>query len=349
VLGRILIDYLATVVPLARRRLEQWSQEAARIPDPLLRRHALAALAEKRSNPEAVAVFAILAPRRRRRATVGAIVSLQIAIDYLDSLGEQAGSDPLRDGLSLHRALPAAVQPGAAPDDWYRLHPRQEDGGYLSRLVGACQTHLQTLPASGALASQLAATAQRCGEGQSHTHGAGQGDSAALERWALLQSAPAGYRWWEVAAGASSSVATHALIALAARPDGDTEQANRIDAAYFPPIGALTVLLDDLVDREYDRARGEHNYTNYYGNAAEAAERMGLLASRASLEVACLPQASKHAAILDGVLGFYLGAAKRMPYAQPVRQRLLGERVARRALIAAVAGLQRRLQPHPDQ
>ncbi len=56
----------------------------------------------------------------------------------------------------------------------------------------------------------------------------------------------------------------HALIAAAANPGVTVEQAALIDAAYFPPIGALTVLLDDLIDLENDIASGDHSYITYY-------------------------------------------------------------------------------------
>lgn len=55
-----------------------------------------------------------------------------------------------------------------------------------------------------------------------------------------------------MAAGASSSVAAQALIAAAADAKTTPEEVGLVDAAYFPPIGALTVLLDDLVDRDED-------------------------------------------------------------------------------------------------
>ena len=80
---------------------------------------------------------------------VAAGAALQIAVDYLDSLGEDAGDDPLADGLRLHGALAAAVAPGIVPDDPYRFHPRGEDGGYLAELVAACAGASSVLPRIG--------------------------------------------------------------------------------------------------------------------------------------------------------------------------------------------------------
>ena len=128
-----LLTYQRRIVPRVRAELGAWRARAAQIPDETLRATALAALAEKSQNVAATAVFAILAPRRERPRVLRAIVALQAAIDYLDSLGEVRAADPLADGLALHGALSDAVSPGAPAREWYRHHPQREDGGYLGR------------------------------------------------------------------------------------------------------------------------------------------------------------------------------------------------------------------------
>ena len=89
-------------------------------------------------------------------------------------------------------------------------------------------------------------------------------------------------------------------------------------------MGALTVLLDDLVDREEDLAAGEHNYVAYYADSTEAAERLALLAGRAREAAAKLRHRRRHAAILAGVAAFYLGPrAAGGDYGEAIRTRLL--------------------------
>ena len=294
------------------------------MPSGPLRDAALGALREKRSNPEATAVFAILAPRARRAAALRAMTALQVAIDYLDSLGEEAVADPLGDGLALHGALADAVSPGPETGGWYRLHPQSEDGGYLEALVMACRKELAALPTWPVVLSALRRAAKRCGEGQARTHASAASGSAELRDWSAQLPAAPGYRWWELASGACSSVAAHALIAAAADSNTTAEQAELLDEAYFPSIGALTVLLDDLVDRDQDRSAGEHNYLDYYSDAEMAAERIGLIAERARAGLVGLPHRQRHGAILAGVAGFYLNAAgDRDGYPRRVRERLL--------------------------
>jgi tetraprenyl-beta-curcumene synthase len=283
--------YRTSVVPLVRREIGRWRGVAEGIPDPLLRTQALAALDEKGLNVEATAVFAILAPRRARPAATRAMVALQVAIDYLDNLGEQRSAG---------------------------------DARYLDRLFGCYRESVAALPAHGAVSATLESAVSRCGEGQAATHAAEHGDRAALESWAREQEAPTVYRWWEVAAGASSSVAAHALIAAAADPRTGAAEAEAVDAAYFPSIGALTVLLDDLIDRDEDARAGAHSYIAYYPSGEEAADRLELIARLARAATAKLPRPRRHAAILAGVAGFYLSAAAaETPYARPSRERLL--------------------------
>jgi tetraprenyl-beta-curcumene synthase len=287
-----LVAYVTTVLPRVRRELRRWRKLAEAIPDPERRRRALAALEEKESNVEAVAVFAILAPLRQRRAVLRAIVPLQLAIDYRDVL-EEAGED-------------------AEPDS------------FLTTLDCGWVREVERLAGCGAVAPTLRAAVERCAEGQRQTHAAARDGSAELQRWASTLEPSSDYRWWELAAGASSSVAAHALIAAAAQPATSAERAALIDAAYYPSVGALTVFLDDLVDLQADRAAGEHDYLTYYGDSSRAADRLGLIATRAAAQVRDLPHSRRHGAILAGVVAYYLGQpGARLGCAKPIRKRLL--------------------------
>lgn len=321
-----LATYQRAVLPQVRGELQHWERRTGGIPDLVLRDAALSAIKEKSSNVEATAVFAILTPRSRRSSVLRAMTALQTTIEYLDVLGEQSHDEPLANGLALHGALEEAVTPGAQHSDWYRLHPQSDDGGYLASLVATCQQEVATLPSGDAVLTTAQRAAQRCAEGQSHTHAAVRSEAGAqaLKEWAAGLDDSGEHYWWELAAGASSSVAIHALIAAAANENVDTEEAKRVDAAYFPPIGALTVLLDDLIDREADLAAEEHNYLGYYANNEIAAERFAVLAQRAQNAIAGLRLKQRHTAILMGVGGFYLSKpAAKSGYARPIRARML--------------------------
>lgn len=348
-----------TILPAVDRELDRWRSVAAAIPDPEPRAIALAALTEKAANPKATALFAALAPRRRRRAALATSTALQVAIDYLDSVGERPTPDPLGDGLRLHRALESALRPGASPEDWPATDPNGEagggrgaggdggadldDDGYLTGLVAACRRGAAALPAGDTVLPFARRAARRCGEGQSHTHAAGlaraaAGDGAedAFETWARELDPPAGCRWWETAAGAASSVAAHALIALAADPSATAAQAEAVDAAYFPAIGALTVILDDLVDRAADVAGGEHSFLDYYAGATEMEDRLAAIVADATARVGGLPHPRRQTAILTGVVAYYVAAiADSDPATRSIAERLLAAAPPAAAPLAA--------------
>ncbi len=101
-------------------------------------------------------------------------------------------------------------------------------------------------------------------------------------------------------------------------------------------MGALTVLLDNLVDRDEDSAVGAHNYTGYYADPGDAAERIAAIAADARAAIAGLPGRSRHQAILAGVAAFYISQpGAREPFAQPISAALKTELGPAVRLIAA--------------
>jgi tetraprenyl-beta-curcumene synthase len=319
-----LTTYGIAVLPLVRCELRAWERVARDIPDPALRRDALGALSEKALNVEATAVFAILVPSARLVQAVRLMTAYQVMTDYLDTISERTVADPLRNGLHLHRALADALRPGATSTDYYRHHPSDDDGGYLTQLVDTCRERFHALPSATAVRDVAVAAAMRCGAGQSHTHAVAQRGTERIAVWAGSQSPNPDYTWWEIAAGASSSVAIHALLAATADPATTHADAVRVDRAYFPSIGALTVLMDDLVDRDRDAAACSHNYFDYYASSGAAAERIADILGQAEAAIGALRHRRGHAAILAGVLGFYLSAREAdTAYARPIKARLL--------------------------
>ena len=300
--------YALTILPAARRELAAWRLRADAIPDPALRRLALAALA-KRGNMEGAALLAVFAPHTRRAKTVRALVAFQAAYNYLDMLAEQPCADPQANGRDLHEALLVALDPSAAHGDYYASHPHRDDGGYLLGMVETCRRTLAALPSYGAVAPSALAAAARIVQFQSLNLGELQGGHDGLERWAReLAPVAADLEWWEAAGAAGSSLGIHVLIGLAADGRLDPRDLAAIDGAYFPWIGALHSLLDSLIDVAEDRLTGQRSLLSHYDSPAVAALRLRQLASRASFEAAGLPSPARHQVILTAMSAFYLSA-----------------------------------------
>lgn len=320
-----LARYWLAIIPSARRELRGWERRARTIPDPILRAHALSKLRNERLNAEAAAVFSTLVPIARAASLVRLTVAFQVMYDYLDAVSEQSDAlDSLRDGCSLHRALTAALDPSAAGVDYYRHHPRRNDGGYLDALVATCRVTLDRLPSTAAIASHALRAAARCGEGQSRTHASSRVGVTQLADWSLTQATDQGFNWWELAAGAGAPLSLYALFAAATDPRTTPADAASIEAAYYPWVCALSNLLDGLIDYSHDAASGDHNYIAYYAANTAAADRLGVIASDAAAAARKLRHGSRHIIVVAGVAGFYLSEPEaNSDFARPVTQSVI--------------------------
>lgn len=300
--------YWLSIYPQVRHELSRWERHAQGIPDPVLREQALHKLAVERLNPEAAAFFAVLAPRRERARVIQLIVAYQILYDYLDAVNELPGCTSLQNGLQLHRALVDAVQPDRPLHDYYLHNPRRRDGGYTLVLADTCRRILSRLASTARIAPILAHAADRCGEAQSHNHAIVAEGERRLIEWSLEQAPGSHYLWWELAAGGISCLAIHALFALASEPMTSIHEAVLLDAAYFPPICAISALLDSLADHHSDQGTTNHSFTARYRDSTHAAERLVAIATDATQRVSILSQHRRHLIILSGIVAFYLSS-----------------------------------------
>jgi tetraprenyl-beta-curcumene synthase len=98
------------------------------------------------------------------------------------------------------------------------------------------------------------------------------------------------------------------MIAAAAVPEIEPARVDALERAYFPWIGALHSMLDQLIDVEEDAHTGQPNLIELYGSTAEAAERMALLAERALEYARGLEPRHRHELIVAAMASFYLSA-----------------------------------------
>jgi tetraprenyl-beta-curcumene synthase len=300
------LRYWLTVFPRATRGVLHWQARAGQIPDPVLRRLGLDSLRE-RSNIEGAAAFAAFAPRPHRAAVVRALVAFQAAYNYADMLSEQPHEDAIANGRRLHESLLSALDPAAPPPDFYAHHPQRDDGGYFQEMVDACRAALSSLPSFAMVKQSALIAAERIVTFQSLNVGETQGGHAALARWAREQT-PSGsdLEWWETAAAAGSSLGVHVLIAAAAEAELEWADVSALNDAYFPWIGALHSLLDNIVDREEDVRTEQPSLVGYYASPQQAATRLRVLAAQAVSRARALPHGRRHLLILAAMAGNYL-------------------------------------------
>jgi len=302
--------YWLTIFPLARRELRRWRARAEAIPNPMLRDIAWRTLAHEGMNAEGAALFATLAPLRRRRAATRLLVAFQVMYDYLDALTEQPTPDPLSASRQLHGALFVALGGPTPAGGYFAHHPlADDDDGYLAELTASCRRIFVQLPGASVAAPHALRAASRSAEGQSQSHAATFTTEHELIRWAAFETPTGlGLHWWETAAAAESSLVIHALLASAARRSFTATLAARIANAYWPWITGLNALLDDLIDTAEDAAEGTHSYIARYASPARLAGRLGAFAAAASRAIDRLPLRRRHAVIFAAMTSYYLAA-----------------------------------------
>lgn len=311
-----------TIHPLVRGQLREWEGVAAAIPDPGLRRLALATLREESLSAMGAALVATTVDPHSP-ALVRLLVSLQLAWDYIDTLAEQPGGDPIANGVQLHRALIDAVAAEPARADYHRFHPGGDDDGYLRALVDSCRIAGAQLPAFDRVRA-AAADELRVAEVQYANHAPSPRRETLLRAWAEDRPDGGDAQWFELAAAASSSLGVLALLALAADPATDEPAVTRLHAAYVPWVDALTALLDSVVDRPADARAGLPSWVDHYASDAAAAERLAQVTARAVGDVRALPRGGRHVAIVTGMIAMHLSqATARLPETQPIARAVL--------------------------
>jgi tetraprenyl-beta-curcumene synthase len=301
--------YWPSVAPVVHRELARWQEPAARIGDPFLRELALAKLADERFNAEVAATLATLAPRGARATATRAIVALELLFDYLDGRTELPTSDPIGESELLFGAFTAAVAPAQeaalAAGTGDTGEDRGADAEYRWALSARTREGLFALPAAAQVAAVAHTAARRCAQAQTRVHATSTLGTRQLREWASEQAGTSGLGWREYAGGGASSVlAVHALIAAAADPATSTADALAIDNAYLA-IGGVITMLDSLVDRGADAARGEAGFVQVFDTRDELAGSLRALTREALARSREAPHGEHHAMTLAGVVAYY--------------------------------------------
>lgn len=292
----------------------------------------------KRFHCEGGAAYAALVDRHG--PLLSAIVALQTISDYLDTLCDRGESEEGADYRRLHQAMLDAVQLAPPCPDYYALHPRCEDGGYLPALVTAARRARRRLPGYAAVAEALTELVHRYADLQEYKHlrprAAGM---AAMEQWYAPRRRP-GLSWWEFAAACGSTLGMFALLRLAARGVPSRAAVRAVVEAYVPWIGGLHILLDYFIDQEEDASVGEVNLVAPYRTEAERRTRLLFFFQHARRAAGFLPDPAFHQWIVDGLPGLYLADPKALrPRQRPTARALLAATPPYTRLVWAVTRL----------
>jgi tetraprenyl-beta-curcumene synthase len=298
------------VFPVVHRELAYWKQRAQNIPDPELRKQALASIETKTFHCEGGSILSLLAGKEMEEC-IRFIVAYQTISDYLDNLCDRSNSlDPL-DFRALHESMPDALSLDADVSNYYRHRQEQDDGGYLHDLVRTCQGVLKKVTHYDKIVPFLHELAGYYCDLQVHKHVHVEERVPRLEKWfKQYKDHLPPMEWYEFSACSGSTLGIFCLVAYAFTETFHEEMAKQIRDGYFPYIQGLHILLDYFIDQEEDRLGGDLNFCFYYPDQSVLLERLCHFIEEADRHVNQLPHGEFHRLIHRGLLGLYLSDEK---------------------------------------
>lgn len=298
------------VLPTVHKYLAYWREKAEQIPNEELRNQALASIDSKSFHCEGGSIMAILAHDELEEC-IKFIVAYQTISDYLDNLCDRSTSLDPTDFRALHESMPHALTIGQQTTNYYRYRDEQDDGGYLSDLVYACQESLANAKHYDKIVAHLHELVGYYCDLQVHKHVQVEERVPRLEQWfenhkSLLPE----MEWYEFSACSGSTLGIFCLVAHAFQSEFDEEVAGRIRSGYFPYIQGLHIMLDYLIDQEEDIKGGDLNFCFYYPHEEKLIARLKHFVSEADKHIKGLPNEKFHKLINRGLLGIYLSDEK---------------------------------------
>lgn len=332
-LGRSAALELGWGLRAVRDELRGWRARAQAIPDPVIRRDAIAAHDEKRVLVDGAALFWTL-PRRRRPELLRLLVAFQTLANYLDNASERAAAAG-DVGPGTASVLVAALDLDRSSSVHRPLRVGRDDGGYLAALGAACRAGCATLPGYGTARELLLCQAARARSLDiEHEPDPGRRLKRMREFAATEYGTVTDTTCCESVAGSSSLLTTIAVLAVAS-DENATHRELRATVDAYRSAAIVSALLDNYVDQLDDAASGAHNYLDYYPSSAVAVQRLATLIDRMLRQLGTLENAERHLVIACSMTAMFLSSdsARSVVLAQDTKRLSESSGTLTRALI----------------
>jgi len=298
------------ILPTVHYYLDGWKKKAEEIPNPELRKQALASINTKAFHCEGGSILALLSHSHIEEC-IEFIVAYQTISDYLDNLCDRSTSFDPEDFRMLHQSMKDALSIHAELKNYYQFREDQDDGGYLKELVMTCQRMLSQLENYPVIAGYLMELCEYYCELQVHKHVIEEERVPRLVQWfEQYKSSLPDMRWYEFSACAGSTLGIFCLVAYAFQPSFNEAIAKKIKDGYFPYVQGLHILLDYFIDQEEDQLEGDLNFCSFYESTSEMMERLAHFVHEADKNLKGIPNENFHKLINRGLLGIYLSDDK---------------------------------------
>ncbi|MBC8014172.1 MAG: DUF2600 family protein, partial [Sporomusaceae bacterium] len=165
----LITKFIRTVFPRVNQQLNYWADYAEANCCPELKEQALLSIKYKKFHCQGGSIYSLY-HGVHTADFITLVVALQTISDYLDNLCDRAGIADEQAFRQLHLAMTDALDPKAAPQNYYAFYPFKNDGGYLTALVTTCQQQIQKLPSYQLVQSETLRLAQLYSELQIYKH-----------------------------------------------------------------------------------------------------------------------------------------------------------------------------------
>ncbi|MDE5052367.1 DUF2600 family protein [Niallia taxi] len=231
------------VFPVVHKELNYWTNRATQIPNPELRKQALASIKDKTFQCEAGSVMALIS-RHEYKVPIKFIVAYQTVSDYLDSHCDRSTSLDPRDFSALHESKEHALTVGAEASNYYRYREDQDEGGYLKELAKTCRDTLAELGNYEHIKDHLLELCSYYCDLQIHKHVYVEERIPRLQSWFNgNKHAIPEMEWYEFSACSGSTLGIFCLVSYALRKDFEPSYSSNIREGYFPYIQGLHILV----------------------------------------------------------------------------------------------------------
>lgn len=320
----LIITFIRTIFPQVNKELNYWADYAEKHACSELKEQALASIRDKKFHCQGGSIYS-LHQGIHTEGFIKLVVALQTISDYLDNLCDRAGIANENAFRQLHLAMTDALDPEAAPHDYYEFYPFKDDGNYLLTLVITCQEQVRTLPSYPLVKAELLKLASLYSQLQTYKHLEPAHRKDKMIDWIHLHSHHyPSITDWEFAAATGSTLGMFMLCAAASDKNLTPSMVTQISAAYFPWISDLHILLDYFIDFEEDQTNGDLNFLTYYTDESQLVSRLSLFTEQALFQAQTLPNPLFHKTVVQGLLAMYLSDPKtHRPKEQSIKKALL--------------------------
>ncbi|MDF2522661.1 MAG: hypothetical protein K0R31_302 [Clostridiales bacterium] len=306
----LVYKFVKTVFPEVDKQLNHWNERCSQISNDMLYTQALESISNKKFHAQGGSVFALY-PNTDMQTTTKFIVSFQTISDYLDNLCDRAGVQNEESFRQLHQSMLDAVDLTRPLNDYYKYYPFKDDGLYLRSLVEECRSQIAKLPSFDKISESLIKYIKLYSNLQTYKHLAKNIREEQLIAWASKYSSDyPDITCWEFSAATGSTLGMFVLFSAASDPNLKTEDVKALNAAYFPWISGLHILLDYYIDAREDLREGDLNFTYYYKDLKCCEDRLSYFISRSLECCEDLPYPDFHVTVIKGLLAMYLSDPK---------------------------------------